>query len=69
MAVSVGSRIILESEKVGQSGRSGIVEEVLAEMPLRLRVRWDDGRTSVLSPTAGAARFAGDTATKTKKRR
>jgi hypothetical protein len=68
MAVGVGDRIVLESKKVGQSGRSGIVEEVLGQMPLRLRVRWDDGRTSILSPTAGAARFANDR-TKPKKRR
>jgi hypothetical protein len=57
MAASVGDRVVIESEKVGQPGRSGVVEEVLRENPSRLRVRWDDGRTSIIAPSAGAARF------------
>jgi uncharacterized protein DUF1918 len=51
-----GDRIVVESERVAQSPRTGVVEEVLAEDPPRLRVRWDDGRTTVVSPEAGAAR-------------
>jgi hypothetical protein len=43
MAASAGDRVLIESEKVGQSGRSGIVEEVLGENPSRMRARWDDG--------------------------
>jgi hypothetical protein len=58
MAVSVGDRIVVESEKVGQQSRTGVVEQVLGEDPQRLRVRWDDGRTTILSPSSGAARFA-----------
>jgi hypothetical protein len=42
---------------------------VLGQMPLRLRVRWDDGRTSILSPTAGAAQFANAKKTKPEKGR
>ena len=55
MKAHVGDRIVVESEKVAQASRSGIVEEVLQDDPPRLRVRWDDGRTTVLAPSAGAA--------------
>jgi hypothetical protein len=55
VTVHIGDRISVESERVGQAPRSGTVEEVLAEMPTRLRVRWDDGRSSVLVPAAGSA--------------
>jgi hypothetical protein len=53
----VGDRIVVEAEKVGQSARTGIVEEVLVPEPPRLRVRWDDGHTTVIAPTAGAAKI------------
>jgi hypothetical protein len=49
-----GDRIVVESERVTQPPRTGIVEEVIAEDPPRLRVRWDDGHMSVVSPEAGA---------------
>jgi hypothetical protein len=32
-----------------------VIEEILGEDPTRVRVRWDDGHTSVLTPSAGAA--------------
>ena len=57
MTVHVGDRIRIESERAGQSGRAGLVEEVLSEQPQRLRVRWEDGRTSIFAPAAGVARF------------
>ena len=53
----VGDRIVVESEKVAQPGRAGVIEEVLQEEPARYLVRWDDGRTSSLAPSAGAARI------------
>jgi len=53
--VQIGDRISVESERVGQAPRAGTVEEVLAETPARLRVRWDDGHSSVLVPAAGSA--------------
>lgn len=34
---------------------AGVVEEVLAFDPPRLRVRWEDGHTTVLVPTASDA--------------
>ncbi|HZC28459.1 MAG TPA: DUF1918 domain-containing protein [Gaiellaceae bacterium] len=55
MRANVGDRIVVESERVNQPSRRGIVEEVLREEPARLRVRWDDGRTSVFAPSAGVA--------------
>ena len=57
MTADVGDRIVVESEKVAQSGRAGLIEEVLQESPPRYRVRWDDGRESIFSPAAGSARI------------
>jgi hypothetical protein len=56
MEVTVGDRLVLESERVGQPARKGIVEEVLSSDPLRVRVRWENGGESTLCPEAGAAR-------------
>lgn len=56
MKAHAGDRIVVESERVAQSPRRGVVEEVITEEPPRLRVRWDDGHTTVLSPAAGAVR-------------
>jgi hypothetical protein len=58
VTVHVGDRISVESERAGQPPRAGTVEEVLGEAPDRLRVRWDDGRSTVLVPSAGSARIA-----------
>ena len=57
MTVRVGDTIVVESEKVQQAARSGVIEEVLQENPRRLRVKWEDGHTSILAPSAGAARI------------
>ena len=57
MKAEVGDRIVVESEKVGQGTRTGVVEEVLKPDPPRLRVRWDDGHSTVFAPTAGAAKI------------
>jgi hypothetical protein len=54
LTVQVGDRIKVESERAGQSARGGTVEEVLGATPARLRIRWDDGRSSVLVPSAGS---------------
>jgi hypothetical protein len=53
----VGDRIVVESERVTHPGRAGVIEEVLQEEPPRYLVRWEDGRTSTLAPSAGAARI------------
>ena len=64
MQAKAGDRIVIEAAKVTQPGRAGRIEEVLREEPPTYRVRWDDGRTSVLAPSAGGARIE----TVTKKR-
>jgi putative ribosome biogenesis GTPase RsgA len=55
MSVQVGDRIVVESERASQPSRAGVIEEVLHEDPSRVRVRWEDGHTSILSPSAGVA--------------
>ena len=55
MKAHAGDRIVVESERAAQPGRTGVIEEILSEDPVRVRVRWDDGHTSVLTPSAGAA--------------
>jgi len=57
MKAEVGDRIVVESEKVGQGTRRGVIEEVLAPDPPRLRVRWEDGHSTVFAPTAGSAKI------------
>jgi hypothetical protein len=57
MDAGVGDRIVVESERAAQSGRAGLIEEVLANDPPRFRVRWDEGHTSILAPSAGVARI------------
>jgi hypothetical protein len=52
-----GDRIVVESEKVAQPPRTGVIEELVQEDPPRFRVRWDDGRTTTFSPAAGSARI------------
>lgn len=57
MGAKVGDTVVIESEKVAQSARTGTIEEVLKDDPPRFRIRWDDGRTTILAPTAGAAKI------------
>jgi hypothetical protein len=48
-----GDKLVVESEKAGQPGREGEIEEVVQEDPPRYRVRW----TTIFTPTAGVARI------------
>lgn len=57
MKAQVGDTIVVESERTMRAARAGIIEAVLREEPPRLRVRWDDGHTSILMPAAGAAQI------------
>ena len=57
MRAHPGDLILVESERAAQPGRRGVIEEVLKEEPPRFRVRWDDGHTTVLTPSAGVARI------------
>jgi Domain of unknown function (DUF1918) len=56
MRPHAGDTIVVESEKLATPSRTGVIEEVLREDPARVRVRWEDGHTSILTPSAGAAR-------------
>lgn len=55
MTAQAGDRITVESKKLVQPARRGVIEEVLQESPPRFRVRWDDGRESLFTPSAGSA--------------
>ncbi len=57
MTARAGDKLVVESEKAGQPGREGEVEEVVQDDPPRYRVRWTDGRTTIFAPTAGVARI------------
>lgn len=58
MVTHVGDRIVIESEKVGQPDREGMVLEVIvAPYGTRYRVLWGDGHESTIHPSAGSARI------------
>ena len=57
MRAHIGDRIVVESERVARPPRRGVVEEIVADEPPRLRVRWDDGHTTVFWPAAGVCRI------------
>jgi hypothetical protein len=57
MTAEKGDLIVVESERVQQAARKGVIEEVLQEQPARFRVRWDDGHTSIFAPSAGTAKI------------
>ena len=63
MTFQVRDRVVVESESTERPARSGIVREVVHEDPhARYRIEWDDGRTSVYTPAAGALKLAPETA-------
>jgi hypothetical protein len=59
MEAKVGDRIVIESERVGQAERGGVIIEILpsATGMRHYLVRWDDGHESDIRPTAGSARI------------
>jgi hypothetical protein len=34
-----------------------VIEDVVQQQPRRYKVRWEDGHTSILAPSAGSARI------------
>jgi hypothetical protein len=54
--VSEHDRIIVESEKLGQPPRSGVVNEIHGNL---IRIAWDDGGESTMVPSAGSLRVIG----------
>jgi hypothetical protein len=57
MIGNVGDTVVIESERADATGRRGVIEEVLQEQPPRYQVRWEDGHSSILAPSAGSARI------------
>jgi hypothetical protein len=58
MPGKVGDRIVIESERVGQPARAGVILEVIEhEAGTEYLVRWDDEHESSIRPHAGSARF------------
>jgi hypothetical protein len=55
--VKVGDHVVVESEKVGSTTRSGVVTAV--DGPL-LTVRWDNGGESMFIPSAGCLQVTGE---------
>jgi hypothetical protein len=67
MVGNVGDRIVVESEKVGQTAREGEILEVIAhDTGTEYRVRWDDGHESSIRPHGGSARIVANAAAKPK---
>lgn len=53
-----GDVIVLDSAQVGSPPREGEVLEVIqGEVRVSYRVRWPDGRQTLIAPTGGTARF------------
>ncbi|HEX9775929.1 MAG TPA: DUF1918 domain-containing protein [Actinomycetota bacterium] len=50
----VGDRVIIEGQKLGQVRREG---KLLERVGTLLKIRWNDGSESLLTPGAGTIRF------------
>ena len=59
MAFEVGAHVLTQAGSTSRGPRLGVVEEVLRGDPSpRYRVRWEDGRESVLTPASGTLQAA-----------
>jgi hypothetical protein len=55
MIFEVGDRVTAETESTERMARNGTILEVLRTAPMpRYRIEWDDGRTTIYAPAAGA---------------
>ena len=54
MTAKIGDRVVVEAEGTSRTPRHGVIEEILQQQPPRLRILWDDGHESIVSPAAGA---------------
>lgn len=58
MTAKVGDRILVESEHVGQPTRQGKIAEIIeGARGVRYRVSWEDGHSSIYTPSGGSARI------------
>jgi len=55
MIGNVGDTIVIESERADATARKGVIERIVREQPPRYEIRWEDGHTSILAPSAGSA--------------
>jgi hypothetical protein len=55
--VEVGDRVAVESEKVGQGVRTGVVTSVAGSL---IKIKWDDGTETSMVPGAGSLRVVGN---------
>ena len=63
MIFEVGDRVTAETESTERMARTGTILEVLRTAPMpRYRIEWDDGRTTIYAPAAGALSPARDRA-------
>jgi len=63
MTFHAGDRVVAESESTERRARYGTVREVVHEDPrARYRIEWDDGRTSIYTPAAGALQLVRENA-------
>jgi hypothetical protein len=63
MTFQVGDRVTAETESTERVPRTGTVREVLRTDPWpRYRIEWDDGRTTIYAPAAGALHAARESA-------
>jgi hypothetical protein len=53
MTAQPGDLVVVESERVAHPVRRGVREKVLQQEPPRFRIRWDDGHTSIFTPSPG----------------
>jgi hypothetical protein len=54
MEAKAGDRVALDAKKVGQPKRTGVISRVAKGLSgLRYTVSWDDGTTSIISPSLG----------------
>jgi hypothetical protein len=52
MAATAGDRIVVESNKVGQKAREGVILEVITtSASSHYRVQWDDGGETTIWPS------------------
>jgi uncharacterized protein DUF1918 len=57
MNAKPGDLIVVETEHVGDVEREGEVLEVMeGDLGIRFRVKWRDGRETLLMPSAGSVR-------------
>jgi len=57
MDAAVGDRVEAQPKRVHSARRSGTVEAVIGGSPSRYQVRWDDGRSTIISAMDGALRI------------